>query len=160
MASLTLQFPSTYNFRKLFFILQFPRTLLNPKPMTFYQPLRSTDEGMQIRLCSLLPDSFRGPVKCYIEVFDPKPGLEFEALSYSWGDPTDRIPIEAKGETVLVTKNLATALTYLRKTSDSRRLWIDAICINENDIDERSMQVAFMRKCQGFQPPNRLYATK
>ncbi|KAK8115627.1 hypothetical protein PG984_012129 [Apiospora sp. TS-2023a] len=45
---------------------------------------------------------------------------------------------------MLVTKNLATALTYLRNESYARNLWVDAICINQNDLDERSTQVAQM----------------
>ena len=112
--------------------------------MNFYQPLRSTSEGFQIRLCSLSPVTSGDLIKCYIEAFDLNSELEFEALSYTWGDPTDRVPIEANGETILVTKNLGTALWYLRKESDCRYLWIDAICINQDDINERSKQVALM----------------
>lgn len=114
--------------------------------MTFYHPLRCTNEGIQIRLCSLLPGNFTDPINCHIEAFDLNDGLEFEALSYTWGDAADRLCIEANGEAILVTKNLATALVYLRKDSGARYLWIDAICINQNDIDERSRQVALMGK--------------
>ncbi|CAG9987748.1 unnamed protein product [Clonostachys byssicola] len=71
-------------------------------------------------------------------------GGGFEALSYTWGDPTDLLPIEANGETMQVTRNLATALTYLRNISSARHLWIDALCINQMDTDERNAQVAIM----------------
>ncbi|KAI2473329.1 heterokaryon incompatibility protein-domain-containing protein [Annulohypoxylon bovei var. microspora] len=114
--------------------------------MTFYRPLRSNNGGAQIRLCSLLPASFESPLSCHIEPFDISPTLEFEALSYTWGNPKDLIPIEVNGEMISVTKNLATALTYLRKGSSERYLWIDAICINQNDLNERSAQVAMMGK--------------
>lgn len=43
-----------------------------------------------------------------------------------------------------VTQNLATALIYLRHTSEARILWIDALCINQEDMEERSSQVARM----------------
>ncbi|RFU27850.1 hypothetical protein B7463_g8502, partial [Scytalidium lignicola] len=114
--------------------------------MPFYHPLYSTNERIQIRLCSLLPANFESTIKCNIENFDLNYELEFEALSYTWGNPTERIPIEVNDETMLVTKNLATALVYLRNKSNSRSLWVDAICINQDDVDERSAQVASMVK--------------
>lgn len=40
--------------------------------------------------------------------------------------------------------NLRTALLNLRDLQNSRILWIDAICINQEDLDERSVQVAIM----------------
>ncbi|KAL8684828.1 MAG: hypothetical protein Q9218_008117, partial [Villophora microphyllina] len=40
--------------------------------------------------------------------------------------------------------NLHTALKYLRHASQDRTLWADAICINQNDIEERNAQVARM----------------
>ncbi|EHK42440.1 hypothetical protein TRIATDRAFT_185589, partial [Trichoderma atroviride IMI 206040] len=99
-----------------------------------------------IRLCSLYPGNFDDPIQCYIKPFNLHPLPKFEALSYTWGNPTDRLPIIANGETMLVTKNLATSLTYLRDCSDARVLWIDAICINQNDLGERSKQVMLMGK--------------
>jgi Heterokaryon incompatibility protein (HET) len=113
--------------------------------MTIYQPLRSTNDETQFRLCSLLPAAFHDPLKCTLEVVDLNIEPQFEALSYAWGDPTDQIAIEVNGETMPVTRNLATALTYLRESSDPRSLWIDGICINQEDNAERSMQVARMR---------------
>ncbi|KAI1449443.1 heterokaryon incompatibility protein-domain-containing protein [Annulohypoxylon stygium] len=112
--------------------------------MAFYTPLSSTNGRAQIRICSLLPASFESPLTSHIEPVDFDPTLKFEALSYTWGDPTHRLPIEVNGERIMVTKSLATALTYLRKTSEARYLWIDAICINQDDLDERSAQVAMM----------------
>jgi hypothetical protein len=55
----------------------------------------------------------------------------------------------AKSETsqqsfVEVTQNLATALVYLRHATVPRVLWIDALCVNQEDMEERSSQVARM----------------
>ncbi|KEF62706.1 uncharacterized protein A1O9_00679, partial [Exophiala aquamarina CBS 119918] len=111
-----------------------------------YHPLHSTSNAIQIRLCSLLPGSFGDRINCRITNFDLNSTLEFEALSYTWGDLRERIPIEADSETILITKSIATALEYLRSESDSRYLWIDAISIDQENNDERNSQVALMRR--------------
>jgi Heterokaryon incompatibility protein (HET) len=45
-----------------------------------------------------------------------------------------------------VTENPHTALRWLRKETDKWRVWIDAICVNQEDIDERNQQVLLMRR--------------
>lgn len=69
----------------------------------------------------------------------------YEALSYQWGD-VEKKPraISVNGQKLWITANLWQALIYLRRVGQSRTLWIDAICINQNDVDERSHQVAMM----------------
>ena len=77
--------------------------------------------------------------------------LSFEALSYTWGDPADResivvIPEDAGNhchveESLSIGRNLAQALRHLRSEDDVRVLWVDAICINQEDDTERSKQV-------------------
>lgn len=58
-------------------------------------------------------------------------------------NPTVEIDID--GETLLITKSLADALGRMReKDADCRVLWVDAICINQGDVAERSQQVALM----------------
>ena len=44
-----------------------------------------------------------------------------------------------------VTTSLHTALTYIRRPDSARLVWVDAICINQSDDDEKSSQVAIMR---------------
>jgi hypothetical protein len=47
---------------------------------------------------------------------------------------------------VRLTVNLATALSYMQRwISVSTRIWIDALCINQSDPDERAQQVSIMR---------------
>jgi hypothetical protein len=68
----------------------------------------------------------------------------YEALSYTWGTATN-IPITINNEHgFLVTENLAAALRRLRRTVEPRWLWIDAICIDQNNTAERGQQVAMM----------------
>jgi hypothetical protein len=73
-----------------------------------------------------------------------KSGKSYEALSYIWGDIRDSEAILVDGSTVSVTKSLETALRHLRYPDKPRTLWVDYVCINQEDILERSQQVAKM----------------
>ncbi|KAK5634389.1 hypothetical protein RRF57_010103 [Xylaria bambusicola] len=42
------------------------------------------------------------------------------------------------------TQNLATALQHLRYKDEARIMWTDSVCINQNGLNEKSHQVAFM----------------
>ncbi|KAM0264110.1 hypothetical protein ACHAQJ_000855 [Trichoderma viride] len=76
----------------------------------------------------------------------------FEALSYQWGaqDNPETVFIkpssmsDASIATFAIGKNLESALRHLRYTSKPRTLWIDAICINQNDNAEKATQVVRM----------------
>ena len=70
---------------------------------------------------------------------------KYEALSYCWGDTSEMTPIEMQEGTFNVTKNLRSALFHLRREDTSRTLWIDAICINQDGLEERAQQVSIMR---------------
>ena len=70
----------------------------------------------------------------------------YEALSYEWGDPTRKHSIDIQGEgAVPITESLARALIDLRnEVGEARLLWVDGLCINQDDITERQQQVAMM----------------
>ena len=70
----------------------------------------------------------------------------YEALSYTWGDLNKECSISCGSERIAITANLAAALRQLRTPDKSRALWIDQICINQDDIDERNKQVSLMHK--------------
>jgi hypothetical protein len=65
----------------------------------------------------------------------------YEALSYTWGDATDTRTIIVNGSKHQVTRNLEAALRHLRQSDYSRKLWCDAVCINQTDNQEKSIQV-------------------
>ena len=73
---------------------------------------------------------------------------DFIALSYVWGDSYINREIYVDDTLVLVTANLEAALRQLRNHSRIQqrfRIWIDALCINQADSDERAVQVARMK---------------
>lgn len=73
--------------------------------------------------------------------------LVYDALSYRWGDatPVESIHLGDQGK-VSIAANLAYALHYLRSTHDTLQLFIDAVCIDQNDLIERSEQVTMMKR--------------
>ena len=113
-----------------------------PPEMFRYTPLPA---GAPTRLVALLPGKFNDTIEC--ELFaagtDSAPS-SYEALSYTWGDPSSTTPIVVNGRRFNITTNLDCALRYLRRPDTKRRLWIDAICINQHDAREKEVQVRVM----------------
>ncbi|RBR07518.1 uncharacterized protein FIESC28_10599 [Fusarium coffeatum] len=70
----------------------------------------------------------------------------YEALSYVWGEPIFSEPILLNDQKFFVTPSLKYALSYLRSKTEPRTLWVDAVCINQSDMEERNHQVALMRE--------------
>jgi len=80
--------------------------------------------------------------------------LYYSALSYVWGDASDTEPILVNGSVFHATKNLARALRTIPKllpklapgghTLQAFRLWVDAICINQQDVAEKNHEVGRM----------------
>jgi hypothetical protein len=112
-------------------------------PSLIYEPLDLDD--LEIRLLTLLPRNTGYGVYCTLEkisLIDPGPYI---ALSYCWGDASDTIPITVNDVKVGVTVNLEAALRHLTKKR-SVRIWVDALCINQNDRLERGLQIRSMRQ--------------
>jgi hypothetical protein len=76
--------------------------------------------------------------------FDTCPA--YQALSYTWGDLGDRVPIRMNDHIIYVTRNLKKALQRLRDLNTGMPVWVDAICINQDDAEERTYQVQRMRQ--------------
>ena len=128
--------------------------------------------AQEIRLLTILPGSFPSKIRVCLDIksfvtedsewetdselefgedsdpdYEADLDLTFEALSYTWGSPLEAVDIligESGSRTVKLTQNLAEALPYLRYPDKSRTIWIDAICVNQQDLEERSSQVKRM----------------
>ncbi|KAH6857601.1 heterokaryon incompatibility, partial [Alternaria alternata] len=69
----------------------------------------------------------------------------YTALSYVWGDAKHTKPIQLGYHQIpTITKNLEKALRHLRDRASERILWVDAICINQSDEEEKLSQVQSM----------------
>jgi Heterokaryon incompatibility protein (HET) len=77
------------------------------------------------------------------------PWGDFVALSYTWGDARETKEIFINGRAVRVRPNLEAALRVLREKGPIRagvKVWIDALCINQADTNERNCLVPRMRE--------------
>jgi hypothetical protein len=97
-----------------------------------------------IRLVVLLQGYFDDPIRCRLAQVCLDEEITYDALSYRWGDPNDRLPILVNGFPFQATRGLVTALRCLRRGNEDMTLWIDAICINQDNIEERNEQVFLM----------------
>lgn len=114
--------------------------------MDYYQYTSLTPDLSEIRLVTLAPGPFEADIECQLhhELLSSKP--IYEALSYTWGDLDNVTEILLGQRRFKVTTNLEIALRYLRHEKEARTLWVDAICINQADLEERSQQVLLMRE--------------
>jgi len=97
-------------------------------------------------LSSMKPNKISAKIECSLELASFEESPDYEALSYVWGDKTDTLDIIVDGKRSPVTKNLHSALLHLQLEDRERILWVDALCINQSDTDERAHQVSRMRK--------------
>ena len=71
----------------------------------------------------------------------------YEALSYTWGtDRSQEIALLPIGERASITANCAIALRVLRYKPGPTILWVDAICIDQSNVVERSAQIGLMSR--------------
>jgi len=103
------------------------------------------------RLITLYPSAADGSIVC--DMMDVKiasmPNFRYEALSYVWGPENPTREIHINGKTKCVRENLWLALRHLRLSDKTRVLWVDAICINQESIEERNHQVQRMGEIYG-----------
>lgn len=100
----------------------------------------------QIRRLILQRGSFDDPLHGDLDVVSLDESPAYEALSYVWGPTTPPGTIHLSSSTISITPNLDAALRHLRHPAASRTLWVDALCINQANLDERAAQVALMRR--------------
>lgn len=115
--------------------------------------------ALKIRLLYLLPSSHilsnlvssnlekeHHLVQCELRSTTLDSAPPYTALSYTWGTPSNQSTIILNGRPAQVTANSEIALRQLQKGLRNRKaLWIDALCINQQDDDEKSEQVRHLR---------------
>ncbi|KAK8189987.1 heterokaryon incompatibility protein-domain-containing protein [Phyllosticta capitalensis] len=107
-----------------------------------YRPLRSS---ATTRLVLIHPQSgtASGIAIELIEAF-PNGSTKYDALSYTWGEEKPDKFVTCKGRRVAVTKNLLEALKRFRHPEKPVTMWIDQLCIDQDNMLERNRQVAMM----------------
>jgi len=99
----------------------------------------------EIRLLTLLcSGGFEDDIHCKLDVVSLDETPTYTALSYCWGNQSEQREIFVNEKRVSVTKSLEIALRYARKDLQDMVLWVDAICINQENVKEKSYQVGMM----------------
>ena len=137
---------------------------------------KSLNSSLEMRVLELYPGKFNEEIRCSLHLCaveldsrykDPSVHLHhvflyqrttfvvsrttgkpvsYTALSYVWGDSAFTKPIVCDGKPFHTTRNLDAALRHLRHPEDSIMLWADQICINQEDLAEKTQQVLLMSK--------------
>jgi hypothetical protein len=110
-----------------------------------YQPIDPKDE---MRILILLPPASPDETELHCEIVtanvSDKPS--YEAISYCWGAEVFPEILHVSDGILAITENLAAGLRRFRLEDRARRLWVDAVCINQHDDKEKGHQVALMAK--------------
>jgi hypothetical protein len=114
-----------------------------------YSPLLPGPES--IRLLHLMPHEDEvAPIQCRLFNYSLDKSDKwihlYEALSYAWGGSDKPRSIFIGKHALPVTINLHAALSRLRDRSFERIIWADAICIDQDNLEERGHQVQLMAK--------------
>ncbi|KAI0878112.1 heterokaryon incompatibility protein-domain-containing protein [Hypoxylon argillaceum] len=111
---------------------------------TYYTALAHGSK--EFRLITILAGENDCPVECLLSSADLGDELvpKYETISYCWGDPNDRCNILVNDISLLVPLSAAEALRRVRSPVAPRVVWLDAICINQEDAGERQQQVSLM----------------
>jgi hypothetical protein len=113
-------------------------------------PYTVLDEASQeIRLLELLPGDHDSDLVVNLHVKELQQGLQYTTLSYVWGKERCPHPVQVNGKHLMIGRNLDCALRHIRDNttdllSGTTMLWVDALCIDQTDVQERSQQVRLM----------------
>ncbi|KAI1370230.1 HET-domain-containing protein [Hypoxylon crocopeplum] len=100
----------------------------------------------QIRLLEILPGSGDEDIRASHRIACLDEQAKYRALSYVWGGSSEGRSVVLEGSVIKVTDNLFSALRTIRSSSESIILWVDALCINQEDAIEKRDQVHLMRR--------------
>ncbi|EAT80405.1 hypothetical protein HBH56_145730 [Parastagonospora nodorum] len=98
-----------------------------------------------IRVLKLLPGNWRDDIECHLSDVSLLDQPCYKALSYVWGEVQHAKPVNVNNQPVTVTQNLYEALQRIREEESMVTIWIDALSINQADLDERCEQVQLMK---------------
>nr|OQO16729.1 hypothetical protein B0A51_15256 [Rachicladosporium sp. CCFEE 5018] len=113
-------------------------------PSPIYRPLDPSRK--EIRYLHLRPGVGSQDLAAslvHADLSDPD-AAAYETISYAWGHASRRTTLDIDGHILSVPETAAAALRCMRLSDQDRVLWIDSICINQADVEERGSQVAMM----------------
>jgi len=100
--------------------------------------------SQEIRLLRLLPKNDEGIIECTMQTYNHDDRPPYQALSYTWGPNIAYDDIEINGVKIPVRENLWSFLHQQQLHGNHGPFWIDALCIQQSNVDERNHQVQMM----------------
>ena len=127
-------------------VLVVSRTTLRartPGPWTMADYPRLPDPLSNIRLLHIKKGTWNR-ISYNMESVPLAANPKYDALSYNWGDGRKKQTISVNGRKMSITQNLNLALKAIASSGESRTLWIDQICIDQNNLEEKAGQIPLM----------------
>ena len=119
--------------------------ILNAVNSFEYQPL---PDASHFRVLALEPGNADSPLRCKLKAVSVQNARqsEYEALSYAWGNNDQPLQpfINCHEKFLKLTPNLESARRHIHSENKVTNLWVDQICINQEDLEERSQQLSPM----------------
>lgn len=130
---------------------EIPGHKLDRPAYCYQQILPQNGDSLTTRILTLHPGNRQDPLRGVLDMLTIGAGgssVDYEALSYHWGSPALSAAIYMGDEEaeLLITESLKKALVGLRSQTSTRKLWVDAVCIHQKNIDERTNQVRQMHR--------------
>jgi hypothetical protein len=120
---------------------------MSQKEIYRHETLRLANE---VRLLELKAGSGISPIAISLQSMSLDSIPPYESISYCWGSNNRNCDIEFHGDDAIkqfsITTSLNTALKQFRRPDQARLLWADAICINQDDDQEKGIQVSLTPK--------------
>ena len=109
------------------------------------RPYKSLSSPTSFRILHLWPaQNNSDPLECRLLETDLNQNPEYIAISYVWGDETNPSTILHEEVELSITRNLDAALRRFRQESICISLWVDSLCIKQQDVLERNKQIGIM----------------
>lgn len=122
--------------------------IASPRPKLTQLPTmpRALREG-EVRILHLSPYKLArsdAPIECSLQTAVLSDAPKYEAISYRWGSMKDTKQITIDGRPMQITKTLHDALQQIRSRRKKKLLWVDQLCIDQDNNEEKIQQVRMM----------------
>ena len=97
-----------------------------------------------IRILKLLPRNHGDDVHCELSIRSLDDPADYESFCYALGPSESTSRIFVNGQSISVNSYLTSALDDLRHSDRPRYLWVDALCINPENVEEKNNQVPLL----------------
>lgn len=104
------------------------------------------DTAKHIRLLEILDDNYSKAIQvaCRLTTWPANSVPPYHAISYTWGEAESNTAILINDKPFSVRTNCEFVLKQARRHGQSRYYWVDAVCINQKNLEEKSKQVLMM----------------